>query len=67
MLIERKILTEGWNSFKDVEFETFEAPVEIKDVTMIINYAEKYKVATEDCVCMCMMCVYACMRACTGL
>ncbi len=44
MLIERKILTEGWTSFQDVEFGTFDAPVEIKDVTILINYSKKYKV-----------------------
>ncbi len=44
MLIERKILTEGWTSFQDVEFEMFEAPIEIKDITVVINYSRKYKV-----------------------
>lgn len=44
LLIERKILTEGWKSFQDIEFKTFESPVEIKDVTVLINYSKDYKV-----------------------
>ena len=44
LLIERKILTEGWKSFQDIEFRMFESPVEIKDVTVLIHYSKKYKV-----------------------
>ena len=44
LLIERKILIEGWKSFQEVKFDRFESPVEIKDVNIFIKYSKEYKV-----------------------
>ena len=45
LIIERRILVEGWKSLQDMEFKTFDVSVEIKDLTIIITYAKEYKVS----------------------
>ena len=44
-MIERKILTEGWNSSYQAVFELMAKPVESKDVNLVVAYSDpKYKV-----------------------
>ena len=44
LLIERKVLTEGWKSFQEISFQAFEFPVEVKDLTVIIKYSKEHQV-----------------------
>ena len=44
MLIERRVLGDGWNSEKSAVFEHFAGPVEVKDVNVVMHYLPNIKV-----------------------
>ena len=44
MVVERKLLTEGWKAIGKAKFEYMAGAVEVKDNNVIINYLPKYKV-----------------------
>ena len=44
MVVERKLLTEGWKAIGKAKFEYMARAVEVKDTNVIINYLPKYKV-----------------------
>ena len=44
MVIERRVLSEGWKSVNQAIFEFMSKPVEMKDVNVVVSYDPKYKV-----------------------
>jgi len=46
MVIERKLLTEGWKSVGIAKFKRMASAVEVKDTNVIICYPPQWKVGT---------------------
>ena len=44
MLIERRVLDEGWKTEKCASFKHFATQVEVKDVNVVIHYLPNIKV-----------------------
>ena len=44
MVIERKLLTEGWKAIGKAKFEYMAEAVKVKDTNVIIDYLPRYKV-----------------------
>ena len=44
LLIERRVLGEGWKSEKSAVFQHFAGPVEVKDINIVMHYRPEIKV-----------------------
>ena len=44
MLIEQRVLGEGWKSEKSAIFQYFSGPVEVKDINVVMHYRPEIKV-----------------------
>ena len=52
MVIERKLLTEGWKAIGKAKFECMAEAVKVKDTNVIIDYLPRYKVNLYSDRCM---------------
>ena len=48
MVIESRLLTEGWKSVGIAKFKRMASAVEVKDTNVIINYASQWKVSIRN-------------------
>ena len=44
MLMEQRVLGEGWKSEKSAIFQLFSGPVEVKDINVVMRYHPEIKV-----------------------
>ena len=52
MLIEKRLLSEGWKTTAKANFSHLAKPVNVKDNNVIVSYLPKYKVGVHMVICM---------------